>query len=106
MSSLQITIINNIGSVVLGVVACVLACLATSRKQVHSLHRYCVGSFTFCGLSLLLQFFEIGNRVNSGDFAAIDDTIRAVIIAVTVLVGITVALNIVALAKGHETEKE
>ena len=35
MTSLQITVINNIGSVVLGVVACTHACLAISRKQSH-----------------------------------------------------------------------
>ena len=67
MTSLQTTVICNIGSVVLGVIACTLACFAISRKQAH---RYSVASFSFCALSLLLQFFEIGNRANSGDFAA------------------------------------
>ena len=35
MSSLQITVINNIGSVVLGIVACTRACFSISRKQAH-----------------------------------------------------------------------
>ena len=96
MTSLQTTVICNIGSVVLGVLACTLACFAISRKQAH---RYSVVSFSFCALSLLLQFFEIGNRVNSGDFAAVADTIRAVILAAVVLVGTTIALNIIALAR-------
>ena len=96
MISLQITVINNIGSIILGVIACALACFAISRKQAH---RYSVASFSFCALSLLLQFFEIGNRVNAGDFSAIADTIRAVIIAAVVLIGTTVALNVIAIVK-------
>ena len=96
MTSLQITVINNIGSIILGVIACALACFAISRKQAH---RYSVASFSFCALSLLLQFFEIGNRVNAGDFSAIADAIRAVIIAAVVLIGTTVAFNIIALTK-------
>lgn len=103
MTSLQTTVICNIGSVVLGVIACTLACFAITRKQAHC---YSVTSFSFCALSLLLQFFEIGNRVNAGDFSAIADTIRAVIIAAVVLVGTTVALNIIALTKQKEIEKE
>lgn len=99
MTSLQTTVICNIGSVVLGVIACTLACFAISRKQAH---RYSVASFSFCTLSLLLQFFEIGNRANSGDFAAIADTIRAVIIAAVALIGTTVALNIIALTKSKQ----
>jgi drug/metabolite transporter (DMT)-like permease len=89
-------VICNIGSVVLGVIACTLACFAISRKQAH---RYTVASFSFCVLSLLLQFFEMGNRVNAGDFAAIADTIRAIILAAVALVGTTVALNVIALTK-------
>ena len=103
MTSLQITVINNIGSIILGVIACALACFAISRKQAH---RYSVASFSFCALSLLLQFFEIGNRANSGDFAAIADTIRAVIIAAVVLIGTTVALNVIAIVKEKKNETE
>lgn len=103
MTSLQTTVICNIGSVVLGVIACTLACFAISRKQAH---RYSVASFSFCALSLLLQFFEIGNRVNSGDFAAIANTIRAIILAAMVLVGTTVTLNIIALTRQKNNEKE
>ena len=101
MTSLQITVINNIGSIILGVIACALACFAISREQTH---RYSVASFSFCALSLLLQFFEIGNRVNAGDFAAIADTIRAVIIAAVALIGTTVALNVIALGKSKQKQ--
>ena len=103
MTSLQTTVICNIGSVVLGVIACTLACFAITRKQAHC---YSVASFSFCALSLLLQFFEIGNRVNAGDFSAIADTIRAVIIAAVVLIGTTVALNVIAIVKEKKNETE
>lgn len=103
MTSLQITVINNIGSIILGVIACALACFAISRKQAH---RYSVASFSFCALSLLLQFFEIDNRVKAGDFAAIADTIRAVIFAAVVLIGTTIALNVIAIAKENKNETE
>ena len=103
MTSLQITVINNIGSIILGVIACALACFAISRKQAHC---YSVASFSFCALSLLLQFFEIDNRVNAGDFAAVADTIRAVTFAAVVLVGTTVALNVIALKKVNKSKTQ
>ena len=50
----------------------------------------------------MTQLFEISRRVNLGDYAAIEDTIRAVIIASIVLVVVTIILNIVALVKSKK----
>lgn len=50
----------------------------------------------FCVFSLELQFLEINNLVNNEDFSAIADTIRAVNIAVFVLISVTIILNILA----------
>ena len=105
MTSLQLTMIFNIGSIVAGLGAWVLAFLAISAKKPKSAHSLSVASFSVCAFSLVLQFFEIANRVNRGDFAAIEDSIRAVIIAAVVLVAVTVALNIMVLIKTREVRK-
>ena len=42
---------------------------------------------------------EVNRRVLLGDYAAIEDTIRAVVIASVALVVITIILNVVALVK-------
>ena len=105
MTSLHLTMIFNIGSIVAGLGAWVLAFLAISTKKPKLAHRLSVASFSVCAFSLVLQFFEIANRVNKGDFAAIEDTIRAVIIAAVVLGAVTVALNTMVLIKTKEVRK-
>lgn len=102
MTALQLTMLLNIGSIVAGLGAWALAFLAIYTKKPKSAHNLSVASFSVCTISLILQFFEIANRVNRDDFAAIEDTIRAVIIAAVVLVAVTVALNIVSLRKAKE----
>lgn len=102
MTALQLTMLLNIGSIVAGLGAWALAFLAIYTKKPKSAHSLSVASFSVCTISLILQFFEIANRVNRDDFAAIEDTIRAVIIAAVVLVAVTVALNIVSLRKAKE----
>lgn len=106
MEPLHATMIHNIGSLLLGISAWVLACCAINCKKTHTLSKFSIASFSFCAYSLLLQFLEISNRVSTGDFSAIEDTIRAVIIAASVLVVITITLNIVAFAKGRKLKKE
>lgn len=102
MTSIHLTMIINIGSIVAGLGAWVLAFLAISTKKPKLAHSLSVASFSVCAFSLVLQFFEISNRVNKGDFAAIEDTIRAIIIAAIILVVVTVILNIAALNKTKE----
>ena len=99
MTSLQITMVLNIGSVLFGLSAWALSFFALSSKKSIIVHRFAVASFSGCAISLVLQFCEIANRVNRGDFAAIEDTIRAIIFAAIVLVVVTVILNIMALHK-------
>lgn len=87
----------NIVSLILGVGAWVVAAVAIS-KPVYA-HKSTVLSFALCAFSLVVELFEISRRVNLGDYAAIEDTIRAVIIASIVLVVVTIILNIIALFK-------
>ena len=47
-------------------------------------------------MSLLFQIFEIRHRIFIGDYAALEDTIHAIVLAATVLLCITLLLHIVA----------
>ena len=89
----------NIGSLLLGICAWVFAGLAISTHKASKSHRNTFISGSLCAISLVLQFFEISRRVHLGDYAAIEDTIRAVLIAAIVLVAVTIILNFVAVAK-------
>ena len=89
----------NIASLVLGACAWLFAGLAVSTPKASVSHRNTFSSFSLCAISLVLELFEINRRVLLGDYAAIEDTIRAVLIASVGLVCITIALNVVALLK-------
>ena len=71
--------ILNIISLVLGVGAWVVATIAIAKSARSYIST--VLSFSLCAFSLVTELFEISRRVNLGDYAAIEDTIRAVIIA-------------------------
>lgn len=93
----QLSVIYNIGSIILGIIAWASAGIAIAKsKRAQTLSAV---SFVACIISLFLQFLEVSNRVNLGDYAAIEDTIRAVILAATLLIVVTIILNSVALLK-------
>lgn len=93
----QLSVIYNIGSIILGIIAWASAGVAIAKsKRAQTLSAV---SFVACIISLFLQFLEVSNRVNLGDYAAIEDTIRAVILAATLLIVVTIILNSVALLK-------
>ena len=87
----------NIISLIFGICAWGVAVVAILKPTVS--HKSTILSFSLCALSLVAQLFEISRRVNLGDYAAIEDTIRAIIIASIVLVIVTIILNIIALIK-------
>lgn len=61
---------------------------------------WCVfGSYTACGISLVLQFYEIAWRVTIRDFAAIEDTIFVLADVAAFLLITTTALNGIALLR-------
>jgi len=97
MPHLQISMLLNIGSLVVGLGAWVLAFLAISAEKDKTVHRLSFASFSACSVPFILQFAEISNRVSQGDYAAVEDTIRAIIIAACVLVVVTILLNGIAL---------
>ncbi len=89
----------NIGSLIFGVCAWVFAGLAISSSKAFTAHRNTFVSFCLCAISLVFQLSEIHRRVILGDYAAVADTIRAILIASAALVAITTILNLIAVWK-------
>ena len=72
----------NIISLVLGIGAWAVTAIGVAKPACSQ--KSTILSFALCAFSLVVELFEISRRVNLGDYAAIEDTIRAVIIANTV----------------------
>ncbi len=99
MNSLEITVFFNIGSLLLGLSALVMAGFAVGvRSQKRSL-RLMAGSFCLCAFSLLLQLAEIAHRVRIGDLSAVMDTIGGILFAGAALFMLTVILNTAAMVR-------
>lgn len=81
----------NIGSLVLGLIAWALPiAAAVSRKSRPGLS---AASFALCAASLAMQLFYNQHLVALRDWAAIEDTHRAVCLAAAALLAGTVLLN-------------
>lgn len=89
------SMVFNLGSLILGLAAWLLPLLAIGKKDRFIL--CCLGSFGCCILSLLLQLFEVKNRVNLEDWSALMDTMHAVVLAAVVMVVIAVISNVFSL---------
>ena len=87
----------NLGSLMLGLAAWGLPFLAIGKKDRFSI--CCLGSFGCCILSLLLQLFEVKNRVNLEDWSALMDTMHAVVLAAVVMIMVMVVCNLIALLR-------
>ena len=92
----------NIGSFILGTCAWLFAGFAISTSKAVISHRNTLASFCFCVISLVLQFFEVNRRVLLDDYAAIEDTIGAVLVASVAMVVITIILNLIAVVKAKK----
>ena len=99
MNSLEITVFFNIGSLLLGLSALVMAGFAVGvRSQKRSL-RLMAGSFCLCAFSLLLQLAEIAHRVRIGDLSAVMDTIGGILFVGAALFMLTVIINTAAMVR-------
>ena len=92
----------NLGSLILGACAWLFGGLAITARDSLPSHRNTFVSFSLCAVSILLQLFEIGRRVSGGDFAAVEDTIRAVQSASVALVSVTIILGLIAFIKAKK----
>lgn len=95
----------NVGSFVLGLIAwaiplglifwtMIVKNVGTVRKEAY---RDCILfiflSMGLCGVSLLLQLFNVYNRVQLGDWSALTDIEPTRVMVATILLGGTVGLN-------------
>ena len=101
MTEIQISTMFSIGSLLLGFSAWIFGIFAI-RKKMPTSHVNTLCSFSLCVISILLQLFEVKNRVNLGDYAAIEDTIGAVNAAAVTLAFVTIVLNVVAFLKARK----
>lgn len=85
----------NVGSLLLGFTAWSIPLVQLSRIWEGG-NAACVVSFALALASLALQFFEIGVRVDAGDWSALMDTIHALKTVVIFFSSVTLLLNIAA----------
>lgn len=93
---------NNLLSLGTGLLAWGLG-IAAVRKTGRRLYSFC--SMALCGVSLVLQLWEVSRHAWISDFSAIQDTAPAVATAATVLLIVTLGLNGIALLRGRPDEK-
>jgi len=84
-------------SLIFGLLAWGLAAAAVMRRRKGKVSALVFGSFLCASVSAVWPFFEIQNRAFAGDYAGIEDTIRAIIIGVMVMLAVTLALDFAAL---------
>ena len=97
MSFFEIIFSNSVVSLSLGLVSWVLpiTCLFIKKRREF----LTCGSLLCVVFSLYFQLREIMRLTNKGDWSAIEDTIHAVVFAATVLIVVTLVLNILAWCK-------
>ena len=86
--------ILNVLSLLLGLFSWILGLAALRRRST----KYSAGSMTACAAALFFQILYTQHLVTVRDFAAIEDTHRAVTLAASVLLAGTLILNIPVLA--------
>ena len=93
----------NLLSLTLGILAWIFGGSAALRGKFGV---FSFGSLSLCGLSLVLQLYELRRRVDLSDWSALLDTAGALTFAASVLVAVTLALNGIALLRERKTQKE
>ncbi|MFB1049406.1 hypothetical protein [Paraliobacillus sp. JSM ZJ581] len=90
----------NVGSLILGLIAWILPVLSLiqgKKQEYKSWHILAVFSLSACTISICFQILYNYYLVKIEDWAALMDTIGAVALASSVLVVVTILLNIVNL---------
>jgi len=85
----------NIGSLCLGLLAWIIPLLAIRKTYRFAL--CCIGSLSFCVITLLLQLLEVKRRVLLSDWSALLDTMDAVVLAAVILICGVIVTNLIAL---------
>lgn len=94
------TVLLNLGSLVLGILAWVLPIINLMRSRKH-VHRNWVAlsimSISASATSLYLQIIEINHRVKLADWSALMDTMGALAFVSAILLIVTIILNVMTL---------
>ena len=89
------SIIYNIGSLILGLISWGIPIVILLFKRKNQARTNFVWySMSACLLAVLMQVFEIRNRISIGDLSAIMDTIQIVSRMSLIFVIVTIALKI------------
>ena len=97
MSFFEILFSNSVVSLCLGLISWILpiVCLFIRKRREF----FTCGSLLCVVFSLYFQLREVMRLTDKGDWSAIEDTIHAVVFAATVLIVVTLILNILAWRK-------
>ena len=90
----------DLGSLILGLVAWILPVINLSRSEKHDNKKwftFSIMSLSACSISLCFQILYINYIVNIEDWSALLDTMGAVVLASTVLLIVTIILNLITL---------
>ena len=99
---MEILLNLNLWSIILGLLAWLIGIWAIGKYKPW---KPTIGYF-LCSVALLIQLFVIKHEAFSGDYAAIEDTIRAIIFAGVLMMAVTVILNLVAYFKSKNAERK
>lgn len=97
----------NLASLVLGVVAWLLplVCLVLPHKEKNRVWAaFCLASISACATALYFQICYQRHLVDIGDWSALMDTAGALVFVASVLLAVTLALNIVVWIVYHRKQ--
>lgn len=101
-------VLFSVGSIIAGLIAWGIPIWQISHANSGGIVISIISSLGFTLISLMIQFLNIANEVHTGDWAAIEDTIDALIVVIILFVSITMFLNITMtriVTKRHRFQK-
>lgn len=101
-------VLFSVGSIIAGLIAWGIPIWQISYANSGGIVISIISSLGFTLISLMIQFLNIANEVHTGDWAAIEDTIDALIVVIILFVSITMFFNITMtkiVTKRHRFQK-
>ncbi|MBO1265912.1 helix-turn-helix transcriptional regulator [Proteiniclasticum sp. SCR006] len=101
-------VLFSVGSIIAGLIAWGIPIWQISYANSGGIVISIISSLGFTLISLMIQFLNIANEVHTGDWAAIEDTIDALIVVIILFVSITMFLNVTMtkiVTKRHRFQK-
>lgn len=90
-------VLHSVFSLLFGLIAWFIPIWKLLRRDYHHPGLSVLASMTAALLSLITQFLQISSNVAEGDWAAIEDTIRALVMVVILFCCVTILLNSILL---------